>query len=372
MSDARTSAGRLLSRKQLHSMKRIKATKKDPYRKPGTLTRTVVVNARAGASLAPTVQVERIKGKRTGPSMWQVKLEVQGVISDHLPGQGVHRHPRRQRDSKSLIALPVHQSFRPLWRDVSFTPATRPRPIPQKLQWRGREYEPLIVFPDDSRKVLTDTSWPWLLVGRIFTSDGKGGSGVLIGDRLVLTARHVLPWDSINRGSWWMRFVPHFFDGVESFGSSFTSDVRYYDIEDEDFRLSHDYAVMRLYDPLGSQLGYMGCVAEFDDDWRGIGLDNVGYHQDIAGASEPAWQIYPIEDDYEDDDGQTLETEASLDHGSSGSPFFAWFDMDGGTDVRVVGVVGGALNAADDLDNSVSGGPNLADLVRWGRDNWPL
>ncbi len=103
--------------------------------------------------------------------------------------------------------------------------------------------------------------------------------------------------------------------------------------------MSHDYAVMRLYEPLGTQLGYLGYVAPFDDDWRNLDVwFNVAYHRDFSSFERPAWQRYAIEDDYEDDDGQLLETEASLEHGSSGSPFFSWF-TDG--HVYVVGVVGG-------------------------------
>ena len=236
---------------------------------------------------------------------------------------------------------------------------------------KGRKVKPLTVFPGDSRQVLFDTSWPWLLSGKIVNSDGKSGSGVLIGDRLVLTARHVLPWNSIATGNWWMKFTPHYFDGAEPFGSSFVSDARHYGTDDTDFNLSHDYAVLRLFEPMGNRLGYIGTTS-FDDGWRGLNVwSNIGYPFDVASGERPAVQNWQsVEDDFEDDDGQTLETEASLNHGNSGGPFFAWFEN--GSQVRACGVVSSEVSFNGDADNSVSGGDNLVNLVDWARANWPL
>jgi hypothetical protein len=126
---------------------------------------------------------------------------------------------------------------------------------------------------------------------------------------------------------------------------------------------------MRLFDPLGQQLGFLGTRDEFDDGWRGNGWDNVAYHRDIAGGQRPAWQIYGVEDDSEFGNGQVLETEASLEHGASGSPFFEWFDN--GTQVQVVAVVAAGAGFGGDCDNALSGGPHMNDLVGWGRQNWP-
>jgi hypothetical protein len=191
-----------------------------------------------------------------------------------------------------------------------------------------------------------------------------------VGDRVVLTARHVVPWTSIAQGNWWMKFVPAYFDGAEPFGSSFTSNVHYYGTDDGDYNLSHDYAVMRLFTPLGASLGYLGST-EFSDSWRNLDVFiNIGSLADVAGAQRPVWQRYWIEDDYEDDDGQILETEASLNHGASGGPFFAWFES--GTQIRLIGNVGGETSFNGDRDNSLAGGPNLVSLIDWARANWPV
>ena len=358
---------RPLSLADLQSLHPIKATQKDPRHKPDSVLKTFYVSSPDGTTISPSVKADQIDAKTMGSSLWELTIEVKGANISQLPGVGVYPVPvPRGRNRPRRV---THSSYRPNWFDVSFKPKTQPKLAQPKLWVRGRKVEPLIVFPDDRRKILVDRSWPWLLMGKIFTSDGTQGSGVLIGDRLVLTARHVLPWNSIAAGSWWMKFIPHYFDGSEPFGSSFASDLRHYDTDDDEFNMSHDYAIMRLYTPLGSRLGYLGS-SSFDDDWRGLDVwYNVGYHEDIAGSERPAWQRYTIEDDYEDDDGQILETEASLEHGSSGGPFFDWFD-DG--QVRVIGVVGGGTDFDGDADNRLAGGDNMVNLIDWARANWPL
>src|SRR5262249_13450101 len=155
-------------------------------------------------------------------------------------------------------------SFHPPWMDFTAVPRTPPRPAPPRIYSKRGKARPLYGGPDDRRQVLYNTNYPGLLTGKVFTSYNTSGSGVLVRDRLGITARHVVPWNSIAAGSWWMKFVPAYFDGREPFGSSYTSDVHYYGTDDSDYNLSHDYALMRLFDPLGASLGYLGST-EFDD-----------------------------------------------------------------------------------------------------------
>lgn len=254
---------------------------------------------------------------------------------------------------------------------------TSPRMEPivrQRIRVRGPkgEYEPLVVFPNDGRHLLQDSSWPWNLTGRVETSDGAAGSGVLVGDRLMLTAHHMRPDRSIAAGNWWMHFTPQFGlpPGSTPFGDSFVSNLRHYDAEsDNEFRVGHDYMLCRLFEPLGQRLGYLGSTT-FNDDWRDKGVwHNIGYPIDVGNSTQPVVQVnQSIEDDYEDDNGQYMETEASLNHGNSGGPFFSWFD-DG--QVRLCGVVAAGANFGDDNDNAVAGGPDMVDLINSGRRDWP-
>jgi V8-like Glu-specific endopeptidase len=302
---------------------------------------------------------------------WRIELGVPGAALVRRTGLTVgslSRPPRAQRTHSQ------REGFIPAGMAVRHRPFTERVAINQvPLRGRKGHYTPLEVFPGDSRALLTDRSWPWNLTGLVTTSDGKSGSGVLIGDRLMLTAHHMLPTNSILRGSWWMTFTPNFDSSnifMAPFGSSNVSDLRRYaDESDSAYVVGHDFMLCRLYEPLGQRLGYLGCTT-FDDSWRGLQVwDNIGYPGDVGGGSRPAVQFnQSMEDDFEDDGGQYMETEASLNKGNSGGPFFAWF-TDG--QVRLCAVVSSSYSFGDDRDNALAGGDDMVRLIDWGRTNWP-
>ena len=171
-------------------------------------------------------------------------------------------------------------------------------------------------------------------------------------------------------GSWWLKFVPHYFDGKEPFGSSYVSDTRYYSGNDP----QHDYMVCRLFDPLGTNLGYFG-AQEYIDRWNGLAVwASVGYPGDFQSGQRPAVQVPAIiEGRNTNGGGQALETEADLWYGASGGPFWAWFPVGGGNlTPRIVGVVKGEYDVTPgDDDNSLSGGGDMVRLIAWARANWP-
>jgi V8-like Glu-specific endopeptidase len=302
---------------------------------------------------------------------WRIDLTIPGATTVRRTGLTVGTLPRPARVERIPRQL---EGFTPADAPVRTWPHTEQIAYRQvRLRGPKGDYTPLEVFPGDTRRLLTDSSWPWRLTGLVINSDGKAGSGVLVGDRLMLTAHHMRPGNSIAKGSWWMTFAPHF-DGASSpsapFGTSFVSDLCHYDEEsDTDYIVGHDFMLCRLYHPLGKHLGYLGSTS-FDDGWRGMKVwHNIGYPIDVGGGTRPAVQLnQSMEDDYEDDDGQLIETETSLNHGNSGGPFFSRF-TDG--NVRLCGVVSGGLTFNGDRDNALAGGDDMVHLIDWGRSNWP-
>jgi V8-like Glu-specific endopeptidase len=327
---------------------------------------------RSGEKLDPRVTVEEVPGAAGGPAFWRVDVDLGHDLSPYLTGLtaeplGIEDTPPLDESFRGL------DGFRPRELAGSYVPDVE-RVAHEILDGpNGKKYRPLFQFPPEDRHVLTDTSWPWLLIGKITTSDGTAGSAALVGGRLVLTAKHVRPQHSIGAGNWWMKFVPHSWDGTEPFGSSFISDIRY----PTEGGVAHDYMIGRLYEPLGDQLGWFGTTT-YDDDWEDEGVwAAVGYAGDIAGAQRPAVQIgASINEDYGDGDGTMMTTHADLNHGESGGPFWAWFNQE----PRIVGVVSGeadiqtdyVIATVDDYENTVAGGKHMVRLVRWGQDNWPV
>jgi V8-like Glu-specific endopeptidase len=190
-------------------------------------------------------------------------------------------------------------------------------------------------------------------VGRIFTwnnwAAGGGwtwsGSGVLVGPRHVLTAGHVCPW---NAGSWAMQFVPAYWDGAP---------------------------VLRLYDPIGSSLGWMGTKV-YDSSWNnGNYWTLAGYPGAIAGAQRPSYQSgIAVLDSDSDGDAQELEHHGDATPGDSGGPFFGFWS---GAPYAVGATSGGESITGTPFgwwneDNNIeAGGRSLVDLVLWAQANWP-
>jgi V8-like Glu-specific endopeptidase len=329
----------------------------------------------------PSVRVESVEGEYKGDRLWQVLLDVGHALPVQRTGledRAVSPEEIVAGSSRQKGALAqVKSGLPPGQEKINLRPRVRRLPGRECYQYRGKIYRPLYIFPPDDRHVLTDSSWPWRLIGKVETSDRGGGSGALVGNRILLTARHLRPVDSIKAGNWWIKFTPHYWDGAEPFGSSFVSNNHYYQFTgDTGFDLAHDYMVCRLFDPLGEKLGFFG-AQEYDEDWNDKSVwAAVGYAQDIASAGEPSVQLgCSVEDSSESSGGQLLESEADLNHGDSGGPVWAWFDK---TDPRIVAVVSGEVDfgtnyglfQTHDHDNSLAGGADMVGLIRWGRQNW--
>lgn len=224
-------------------------------------------------------------------------------------------------------------------------------------------------------------SYPWSCVGRIFTWTnwaGGGswtwwGSGVLIGPRHVLTAGHVCPWGA---ASWAMRFVPGYWNGASVNGAgaeSYVSDFRGWNTNDT--VAAHDVAVLRLYNPVGSSLGWMG-TKTYTSNWQGGAYWTLaGYPAAVAGGERPSYQPgIPVLDDDNDGDAKELEHHGDATGGDSGGPFFGWW----GSSPYAIGTTSGGESISGtpfglwDEDNNIeAGGKSMVDLAIWAQNNWP-
>jgi V8-like Glu-specific endopeptidase len=264
--------------------------------------------------------------------------------------------------------------FRPNWSDQLYLPRELPRPVGPPLQrLNGRRVRPLYIFGPDDRRTFMDASYPWHCVGKLYNSDGFMGSAALVWGNVIVTAGHMVPWNSISAGSWWMRFVPDYFNGKSLLGTgveSYVSDVNGY----KTGVAGYDWAVGKLYTRLGDSLGYFGFNG-YSNSWEGGNYWTVvGYPVDVAGGEQPSWQgaISIHDDDGDSNGGRELESQtADINHGDSGGPIFAWWSGD----PRVIGVVSGEEEEyrfpfSSEDNNIFSSGSGFTNLIAWGRSNW--
>ena len=267
------------------------------------------------------------------------------------------------------------QSFRPDWIDLAF----QPRPaIPRSRSFLRRRNGQLVVADliyggKDDRQVFSPDLWPWNLAGRIDVwckypemSDSLylwSGTGALVGDNVVLTASHVVPWFALALGfKWSMKLIPACYDGESRFGKgvySYVAKVWGY----SDHSQGDDMAVLKLKVPLGKSLGFFGCKT-YSDDWEGGAYWNLmGYPDAVGGGNRPTWQSgIRILDDDSDGAGVELEHTGDTTAGNSGGPLWAWW----GDSPYIIGTHSGTEHNWDEDNSVAAGGSALAKLMQVG------
>ena len=147
---------------------------------------------------------------------------------------------------------------------------------------------------------------------------------------------------------------------------------------DRDSVAGYDWAILKLFEPLGEWFGYLGYNG-YHSDWNGSAVwTTVGYPHSLGAppveipSDRPSCQFFVAVTDDEDDDhdGLELETYSDMSGGNSGGPIWAWWDIDGQLQCRVVGVYSGFVDAWYNDFNVHAGGKGFVNLIKWGRSNW--
>lgn len=239
------------------------------------------------------------------------------------------------------------------------------------------------IFNSDDREVFNPgDDYPWRCAGRLLIWNKPGanfpelpdatGTATLVGPNMVVTSSHMIPK---NLSSWTGIFMPGLFDTKMSFNlASWVKTWRQYLPYDQ----GSDLAILRLYTPIGEQLGWFGSKT-YNSSWQdGNYWTRIGYAPIPAKGSDGRRpnrvQYFPIIDD-DDSYGVELEYRSDATPGDSGGPVFGWWNGS----PYLVGVHSGGETEFDfagwanlfTVNNNVAaGGPALPDLINWGWANW--
>jgi V8-like Glu-specific endopeptidase len=314
-----------------------------------------------------------------------LSLSLPGSVATGLPGRTIEVFSRADLESGAATAKHA-PGFRPTWSDLVYHPKVAARPIRKRMRtFDGRRVTPLqnqeFFYGPDDRHIYFPQGYPWQCIGKVdIYPNGESdnptewGSGVLIGDRIVLTAGHVAAAPSDPK-DWKMRFTAGMFNGSAVIGpgaTSFVSDSKWYG----DGVSGHDIGLLRLYEPLGTSLGYFGAKV-YDSSWNnGNYWILCGYPYDLANANSPSRQfgIAVLDEDSDSDGGAELEHHGDTASGDSGGPFFGFWSDD--PIPYAVGTTSGHETTgpswAGGEDNNIeAGGSLLTQAIVWARQAWP-
>lgn len=326
------------------------------------------LQARGSKAAKPKVQLVN-----TGQQMSTWRIALKASVNQGRLGRFMEEVTHDALKIEVAAAPHSLESFRPPWSSLAFSPRVGAARSERLLRRRnGRAVIPHFQYgPTDDRYFIDPRSFPWFCVGRIDVSvDNVAlwyGTGALVGDNVVLTASHIVPWLAGSAGlPWRMRFHPGYYGTASVVGEGFYSDVegvRGYPAGAQ----GEDMAVLKLYEPWGHGLGHFG-YRTYNDDWEGWPYWTVvGYPFAVGGGAFPTRQdCVTVLDDDSDGDGVELEISGDISKGNSGGPLFGWW----GNDPCIIGTISGSEVNWDEDNNVAAGGDALSRLIVWARNNW--
>jgi V8-like Glu-specific endopeptidase len=266
-----------------------------------------------------------------------VSLSLAASVAVGLPGRTLKVFNREELEA---VVGEVHHApgFMPEWAELVYHPKVAAPPASKWMRtFDGRRVAPLpyFIYGADNRHIYYPKGYPWHCIGKVdlySSAEAENpytwGSGVLIGDRIVLTAGHLASFID-NPRDWKMRFTAAMYNGSSIVGPgavSYVSDSQWFG----DGLSGHDIGLIRLYEPLGTSLGYFGAKT-YDRSWNnGNYWILSGYGKGIPVPISPSRQfgIAVLDEDSDAELGAELEHHGDLDIGDSGGPFFGFWEGD--------------------------------------------
>jgi V8-like Glu-specific endopeptidase len=314
-----------------------------------------------------------------------IALSLSASATEGLPGRRLEVFNRDELRSAGGDARQT-AGFMPEWADLVYHPKVAARPARRQMRrFDGRSITPLnqtFLYGPDDRHVYYPSGYPWQCIGKVdiypnatSSNPTKWGSGVLIGDRILLTAGHVAA-DVDDPSSWKMRFTAGMYNGSSVIGAgavSYVSDSWWYG----DNVSGHDIGLLRLYEPLGASLGYFGAKT-YNSSWNNGNYWTLsGYPYDIASANSPSRQfgIPVLDEDSDNSNSAELEHHGDIASGDSGGPFFGFWEGDpvpyavGTTSGHET--IGGPSWTGGEDNNVEAGGALLVQAILAARSAWP-
>lgn len=178
-----------------------------------------------------------------------------------------------------------------------------------------------IIFGKDNRTRVSDTTvFPFSAIGHVVCDYGYAlgmGTGVLIGNKTVLTAAHML-YDASMGWPNSVTFIPAQNGSDEPYGQIHAS---YYYVPNEWKQGNQDYdlGLIVLDRDIGQQTGFLQLAVEPDSFYTNQALESAGYPADLGDG----YEMYSVTGQSTAVQGKVILHRITTEEGQSGSPI--WF-----------------------------------------------
>lgn len=192
-----------------------------------------------------------------------------------------------------------------------------------------------IIFGKDTRTRVADTTrFPWSAIGLVICDYGRVlhlGTGVMIGQKTVMTAAHVIYDQDLGWPSS-IKFVPGQAGLDEPFGEA-TAESHLVPGQWVQGNGEYDIGLIVLDRTIGQETGYLQLAAQPDAFFTNQALISAGYPGDLSRGDT----MYSITGSSSGVEGKRIIEQITTEDGQSGSP--VWFMSSGAP--LVVGVITG-------------------------------